>query len=79
MSFGGNIDLSKDTLKGHLLQDRLGWGRSALISFRRDMIYALAWSSVGALGEASASAALIADESVFSTCLFTAVDIEKHA
>ena len=27
---------------------------SALVSFRRDMMYALAWSSVGALGEASA-------------------------
>ena len=26
MSFGKRLDLSKDTLKGHLLQDMLGWG-----------------------------------------------------
>ena len=40
----------------------------ALVSVRRDMIYSLAWSLVGASGEA----ALIAAESVFSTWLFTA-------
>ena len=37
---------------------------SALVSFRRDMVYALAWLPVGASGEASASAYLIAAESV---------------
>ena len=26
MSFGGRLEISNDTLKGHLLQDRLGWG-----------------------------------------------------
>ena len=38
---------------------------SALVSFRRYMMYAIAWSSVGALGEASAYAALITADSVF--------------
>ena len=44
---------------------------SDLVSFRRDIMYALAWSSVGKSGEASALADLIDAESVFSTCLFT--------
>ena len=30
---------------------------SALVSFRRDIMYALSWYSVGALGEASSSEA----------------------
>ena len=40
---------------------------SASVSFRRDMIYTPAWSSVGSSWEASVSTALIAAESVFST------------
>ena len=39
-------------------------------------MYALAWQSVGALGEASALADLIAVESVFSTCLSTAAAMD---
>ena len=49
---------------------------SALVSFRREMVYALAWLSVGELGEASASASLISYESVFSTCLFTVASMD---
>ena len=30
MSFGGRLDTSKDTLKGDLLQNRLGWGHFIL-------------------------------------------------
>ena len=41
-------------------------------------MYALAWQSVGALGEASALADLIAVESVFSTCLSTAAAMDLN-
>ena len=49
---------------------------SALVYFMRDIMYALAWLSVGALGEVSASAALIYAESVFSTYLVTAAVLD---
>ena len=49
---------------------------SVLVSFRRYLIYDLALLSVEASREASASASLIADEIVFSICLFTATAIE---
>ena len=57
---------------------RIGLGGvvSALVSFRKDMMYSLAWLSVGASGEASSSAALIASDSVFSTCFFKAAAMD---
>ena len=50
----------------------LDWVVSDLVSFRRDIMYALDWSSDGKSGEDSALAALIADDSVFSTCFSAA-------
>ena len=49
---------------------------SSLVSFRTDIMYALAWSSVGLSGEASALEALNAADSVFSTCFSTAAAME---
>ena len=48
----------------------------ALLSFSMDMMYTLDWSSVRALGEAPASTALIAAESVFSTCFSKAAAMD---